>query len=71
MPNLTVVFYMRGGHRVVARDVKSVEMTRDSETGSYSGYTLEWNESAKRPPLFTLSIPDIVAVDAWDMSNET
>jgi len=66
MKPLTVRFYMRGGHVVTATRVKSVEMTRDNSTGSYSGYTLEWNDPKDRPSMFTVSIPDIVAVVATE-----
>lgn len=68
MANLTVTFYMRAGHAVSTHGVNKVEMTRDSTTGSYAGYTLEWNEG-KQPAMFTLSIPDIVAVRALDMDE--
>lgn len=64
---LTVRFYMNGGHVIVVRDVKKVEMTRDPSTGSYSAYHLEWIDGAKdTPSLFTLSIPEIIAVIATE-----
>lgn len=60
--NLTAHFYMRGNHCIVVDNFKSVEMTRDSNTGGYSAYKIEWISGQKTPSLFTLSIPDIVAV---------
>jgi len=68
MANLTVTFYMRGGHAVVANNVSEVEMTRNTTDGTYTGYTLSWNEG-KRPAMFTLSIPDIVAVHAVNVDK--
>lgn len=61
--SLTVTFYMRGGHTVVARMVKLIEMKRDAQTASFVGYTLEF-EDGHKPALFALSIADIVAVVA-------
>lgn len=58
---MRVVFYMRGGHIVTAPNVEKMEMTRDTSTGKYSGYSITWEDN-KGPALFTLSIPDIVAV---------
>jgi len=63
MKLLTVTFYMKGGHQVVAKYAKNVKMTRDSGTGAYSGYEVEF-EPGHHPSLFTVSIPDIVAVVA-------
>ena len=59
---MVATFYMKGGHVIQIDNVKSVELKRDSSTGSYSGYTIEWQDPDKRPALFSLSIPDIVAV---------
>jgi hypothetical protein len=60
---MTVNFHMRNGSIVQAHGVTKVEMTRESSTGQYSGYQLEWAKGSS-PRLFTLSIPDIVAVVA-------
>jgi len=59
---MTVDFHMRNGSVVRAYDVTSVEMTR-AGSGAYSAYKIEWGKGAA-PRLFTLSIPDIVAVVA-------
>lgn len=59
-------FYMRGGHEITLGNLKNVEMNRDTSIGSYSGYTLEWIDGAKAPRMFSLSIPDIVAVIVVD-----
>jgi hypothetical protein len=61
-PGKVATFYMKGGHAIVVGNIKSVEMRRDATTGSYSGYSIEWEDVEKKPALFTLSIPDIVAV---------
>lgn len=55
-------FYMRGGQTIVIGNIKGVELTRDRATGSYTGYTIEWEDISKKPALFSMSIPDIVAV---------
>lgn len=65
---MIVKFYMKGGHVVTASGVEKVEMTRDNTTGSYSGYTIKWEEGHS-PRLFTLSVPDIIAVHAHDEPN--
>jgi hypothetical protein len=59
------VFYMKGGHVLTVRGVKEVTMTRDTVTGSYSGYNIKWEEG-HAPSLFTMSIPDIVAVEVHE-----
>jgi hypothetical protein len=41
-------------------------MTRDTDTGTYIGYEIKWCWPESAPDLFTLSIPDIVAVVATD-----
>jgi len=55
-------FYMKGGHVIVIDNIKKLEMTRDNTTGGYSGYSIDWLDVSKKPALFSLSIPDIVAV---------
>lgn len=55
-------FYMRGGHTITVGNVESVELTRDATTGGYAGYTIKWEDPTIAPELFSLSIPDIVAV---------
>lgn len=62
---LNVRFYMRGGHVVDAIGVKKLTMNRHPE-GGYLGYTIEWMYPETSPDLFTLSIPDIVAVVATE-----
>jgi hypothetical protein len=52
---------MIGGLVVIAENVKKVAMIRDQTTGKYRGYDIEFEEG-KAPYLFSLSIPDIVAV---------
>jgi hypothetical protein len=61
---MTVHFHMRNGSIVRAYGVTNVEMTRESSTGSYSAYSIEWAKG-RSMRLFTLSIPDIVAVVAY------
>lgn len=61
---MTVHFHMRNGSIVRAHGVTKVEMTRESSTGQYSGYSIEWAEGCQ-PKMFTLSISDIVAVVAY------
>ena len=61
-PGKVATFYMKGGHTIVIGNIKSVEMKRDMTTGNYAGYTIEWEDVNKKPALFSLSIPDIVAV---------
>lgn len=63
---IRVNFHMRSGSTVTAEYVETVEMTRRPETGDYAGYRLEF-EKGRAPRLFTVSIPDIVAVVATDM----
>lgn len=58
---LQATFYMRGGHQIVTGNVKSVSMTSNPE-GGYSAYSIKWLDAAKAPNMFSLSIPDIVAV---------
>ena len=61
---MIVKFYMRGGHAIIVDGVEELTMTRDpSGTGAYGSYRITW-EDGKQPKLFTLSIPDIVAVFA-------
>jgi hypothetical protein len=64
---MTVHFHMRNGSVVEAHGVTNVEMTRENSTGQYSAYSIEWAKG-RSMRLFTLSIPDIVAVVAV---NET
>jgi len=59
----TVTFHMRGGHTIVTTGVKEITMRRDNASGAYAGYEITWEEGRK-PLLFSLSIPDIVAVTA-------
>jgi len=58
---LRVSFYMTNGHVVIAEHVTKVIMTRDSTTGKYSSYNIEF-EPGRVPDLFTLSVSDIIAV---------
>jgi hypothetical protein len=69
MKVLDVHFYMKGGHVVTATGVKEVKMTRDTTTGAYIGYEVKWCWPESSPELFTLSIPDIVAVVATDVTK--
>jgi hypothetical protein len=55
-------FFMRGGQTVAIGNVKSVSMTRELGTGQYSAYEIEWANPKVAPLMFTLSIPDIIAV---------
>lgn len=57
-----VYFFMKGGHIIKAPDVTDVTMKRDNTTGAYIGYDLTWANPKNAPKMFTLSIPDIVAV---------
>lgn len=59
---MVATFCMRGRHTIVIDNIKSVEMKPDISTGNYTGYTIEWEDIWKKPDLFSLSIPDIVAV---------
>lgn len=61
---MIAVFYMRGGHVIEVGNVESVSMESNSQTGSYNGYSIVWKDKTLSPKLFTLSIPDIVAVVA-------
>jgi hypothetical protein len=63
--SLRATFYMKGGHAIEVGNIKSVELTRDAD-GSYKGYTIEWADTSKSPGLFSMSIPDIVAVMVQD-----
>jgi hypothetical protein len=63
---LNVKFYMQGGHVVEAIGVKKLTMSRDPG-GGYSAYTIEWMWPDSSPELFTLSVPDIVAVVATEI----
>lgn len=58
---MTVHFHMRNGSVVRTHGVTKVEMTREGSSGQYSAYSIEWVKGAA-PRMFTLSIPDIVAV---------
>lgn len=62
------VFYMKGGHVLTVKGVKEVSMTRDNQTGGYAGYTIEW-EDGHKPALFSLSIPEIVAVEVHETKS--
>jgi hypothetical protein len=62
---LNVTFFMRGNHQIIATLVKTIKMIRNTTTGAYDGYQLEWHEGGQ-PSLFTLSIPDIVGVVATE-----
>ena len=55
-------FYLRGNHEITLDNIGSVTMTRDNETGSYAAYTIEWFDQSRAPHMFTMSLPDIVAV---------
>ncbi len=61
-----VEFYLRSGRVVYTDKVTNIEMTRESDTGAYSGYKIEWAEGFS-PRLFSLSIPEIAAVVARDV----
>ena len=61
---LTASFYMRGGQIITIGNVKKVEMTREGSTGQYSAYSSEWTNPKLAPNMFTMSIPDIIAVVA-------
>lgn len=61
-------FYMKGNHIITVDGVKEVTMTRDHKMGSYAGYTIEWEDGYK-PSLFSLSIPEIVAVKVTEASK--
>lgn len=59
---MNVTFYLRGGHEIKLSGISSVEMQRDMSTGYYRGYDIKWSNPDDAPRLFTMSIPDIVAV---------
>jgi hypothetical protein len=61
-PGKVATFYMKGGHVITVGNVEKVTMIRDDSTGTYSGYTIKWLDVDKAPLLFSLSVPDIVAV---------
>lgn len=58
---LVAHFYMRSGQIITVGNVKSVKVGR-AGTGQYDSYQIEWVNPALAPNLFTLSIPDIIAV---------
>jgi hypothetical protein len=58
----TTTFYLRGGHTISVQ-CESVELTKDTATGAYSGYKVVWGEDNKNhPALLSMSLPDIIAV---------
>lgn len=63
---MRVTFYMMGGHKVTTDHVKKITMGRNFETGKYNSYSIEWAMSANND-LFSLSVPDVVAVTSEDM----
>lgn len=58
---MTLKFYMKGGHVIVAKHVKAFSASSHNATGQFVGYKLEW-EDGKKPEFFSLSLPDIVAI---------
>ena len=60
----TCTFYMRGGHKIVVPNVKSVKMTH-LPTGFFEGYDIAF-EPGHHPVVFSMSVPDIIAVYSDD-----
>lgn len=58
---MTLKFYMKGGHVIVTKYVKTFTATHDRATGYYTGYEIVW-EDGRNPKLFSLCLPDIVAI---------
>lgn len=58
---MTLKFYMKGGHVIVAKRVKAFAASSDVSTGDSDGYKIEW-EDGRKPRVFSLSSPDIVAI---------
>lgn len=46
----------------LSKGAQRIVYARDNTTGGYAGYSIDWQDVSKKPALFSLSIPDIVAV---------